>query len=300
MELTSLPKLYYRLSSNRGIDIKELRIFEKHGVKFARRQLDVHYLDYCYTLGLCPNKFKFKLPKDEAYKSTKEFYDVALKKQIDEAKFEESQAKQSFSKLKSILFTKLTLFEKTCLMTLLTDHVKKITEKVIFNHSRKLQSLWRNQRNSAPDCIINLSNRKLTIEEEEAIRFGLDHHILPSKINIDQIRSNIEKAAYTAKKRSNLKATQDFRHRIIHAVHAFANVARNICGARRNYEKHRVLKTLAADNKIVFCKFDKGSGVCIMNSCDYYSKLDNIVNDLSKFKTVAVPIDPSKHPMTKK
>ena len=123
---------------------------------------------------------------------------------------------------------------------------------------------------------------------------------MPSKINIDQIRSNIEKATYTAKKRSDLKATQDFRHRIIHAVHAFANVARNICGARRNREKHRVLKTLAADNNTVYCKFDKGSGVCIMNTFDYYSKLDNIVSDLSKFKTVIVPNDPSKHPVIKK
>ena len=132
LNITSLPKLYYRLSSNRGIDINELRTFEKHGVNFARRQLDVYYLDYCYRLGLCPNKFKFKLPKDEAYKSTHEFYDVALKKQIDEAKLEESQAKQRFFKLKSTLFTKLTLFEKTCLMKLLTDHVKKNHRKCYF------------------------------------------------------------------------------------------------------------------------------------------------------------------------
>ena len=300
LKLTSLPKLYYRLSSNRGIDIKELRTFEKTGIKLARRQLDVHYLDYCYTLGLCPQKFKFKLPKDEAYRNTQEFYDIALKRQIDKAKLEESHEKQNFCELKSALFSKLTMFEKTCLMKLLTSHIKKVTEKVIFNHSRKLQSLWRRQRNSAPDCIINLSDKKLTLEEEEAIRYGLEHHILPSKINIDQIRSNIEKATYTAKKRSGLQANQDFRHRIIHTVHSFANAARNICGARRNREKHCVLKKLAADGNIVYCKYDKGSGVCIMNSTDYFLKLDSIVMNRSKFKTVYIPKDPCKHPVVKK
>ena len=31
------------------------------------------------------------------------------------------------------------------------------------------------------------------------------------------------------------------------------------------------------------CKFDKGKGVALLNSEDYYAKLDVIVNDASKF-----------------
>ena len=81
LKLTSLPKLYYRLSSKRGIPVKHLRELEKNAIKYARRQLDVHYLEYCYDLGICPETFKFKVPDIAAYRSTKEFYDVALKKQ---------------------------------------------------------------------------------------------------------------------------------------------------------------------------------------------------------------------------
>ena len=47
---------------------------------------------------------------------------------------------------------------------------------------------------------------------------------------------------------------------------------------------HRTLKKLAKDNSIKVCKFDKGVGVCIMNSDDYYTKLDTIVSDDTKFE----------------
>ena len=47
------------------------------------------------------------------------------------------------------------------------------------------------------------------------------------------------------------------------------------------------------------CSFDKGNGLVILDSADYYSKLDQIVGDESKF-TVIEP-DPQKpHPVLQK
>ena len=60
LKLTSLPKLYNRLSSKRGVPVKQLRDLERKAIKYARRQLDVHYLDYCFDLSLYPESFKFK------------------------------------------------------------------------------------------------------------------------------------------------------------------------------------------------------------------------------------------------
>ena len=85
-------------------------------------------------------------------------------------------------------------------MKLLVAQVAKVSEIVISKHSRKLQLLWRNQRPRSPDCLVNLSSRKLTVEEEEALRYGLEHHVLPSKINIDNLKVNIEKATWIASK----------------------------------------------------------------------------------------------------
>ena len=107
LKLTSLPRLYYRLSSKRGIPVKQLRQLEKIAIKYARRQLDVHFLEYCYDLGICPEKFKFKVPNIAAYKTTREFYDVALKKQTEQAKRDESTAEKHLFDLKFYIFQNL-------------------------------------------------------------------------------------------------------------------------------------------------------------------------------------------------
>ena len=48
---------------------------------------------------------------------------------------------------------------------------------------RKLMNLWIKQRDKSPDCIKNYSKRELTIAEEDALRYGLNHHILPKKFD---------------------------------------------------------------------------------------------------------------------
>ena len=49
---------------------------------------------------------------------------------------------------------------------------------------------------------------------------------------------------------------------------------------------HRTLQNLSRDKSIKVCSFDKGNGLVILNSSDYYEKLDAIVNDATKFTTI--------------
>ena len=103
------------------------------------------------------------------------------------------------------------------------------------------------------------------------------------------------------KLKDNETVPHDFRQSIIHTVHSFINTARNVCGSRKNRRKHLVLNRLASDKSIKICKFDKGTGVCILNSCDYISKLESIVHDTSKFTQVVVDENkPKDHPVVKK
>ena len=46
------------------------------------------------------------------------------------------------------------------------------------------------------------------------------------------------------------------------------------------------MDTLKRDNNIKVCKFDKGNGTVILDSDDYYKKLDKIVLDDTKFKEI--------------
>ena len=44
------------------------------------------------------------------------------------------------------------------------------------------------------------------------------------------------------------------------------------------------------------CKFDKSKSVAVLNSDDYYAKLDVIVNDISKFEEINTE-NQSNHPI---
>ena len=54
---------------------------------------------------------------------------------------------------------------------------------------------------------------------------------------------------------------------------------------------HNTLRNLSRYDSIKVCSFDKGTGVVVMSSKDYYSKLDVIVNVMSKFKKLKIADD---------
>ena len=54
----------------------------------------------------------------------------------------------------------------------------------------------------------------------------------------------------------------------------------------RNHALHKTLKNLANDNTIKICKFHKGKGTAIMDLSDYYSNLNSLVCNQSKFVQV--------------
>ena len=49
-------------------------------------------------------------------------------------------------------------------------------------------------------------------------------------------------------------------------------------------EEFKILKNLRNDNSIFVMKPDKGNGVVILNRYDYYSKMETILDETSKFK----------------
>ena len=62
---------------------------------------------------------------------------------------------------------------------------------------------------------------------------------------------------------------------------------------------HATVDRLSKDNSIKVCKFDKGNGLVLLETDDYYAKLDVIINDTTKFRKVDVDQN-DKHPLVKK
>ena len=174
-------------------------------------------------------------------------------------------------------------------------------------HNKKLLKMWLRQRPRSPECLVNLSKRKLTLEEQNVLYRGLNHHILPAKVNGDQLRVDIEKfcknlsSRYNNSEQSKPVITNCTKDEIRCLTRNFLRSARSVCSSRRNSAFQKHLKALGSDNDIAVTKYDKGNGVCLMDKVDYLKKLDDIISDKSKFTIVLKgKRKNAKHPLLKK
>ena len=128
---------------------------------------------------------------------------------------------------------------------------------------KKLTQLWMKQRNRSPDCVINLSKKELTFKKRETLRYGLDNHILPKKLKVDDIKSNVERVLYALKTNEGLNISDETRDEIKFAAKKFVIDGQRSCSDRRNMALHRTLYSLSKDPEIKVCKFDKGRVVVL-------------------------------------
>ena len=182
-------------------------------------------------------------------------------------------------------------------------HLKKqfelYSESILKRHNTKLLRLWKQQRFKSPDCLLNLSSKKLTLVEENALRCGLKHHILPQKLDADAVKLSIEKVVYSAIRDTGITVDHEFRDNVKFCTQSFLSNSKSLCSSKVNQTLHRTLSLLAKDKTIKICKYDKGTGTVILNSNDYFDKMDQIVNDTSKFQQVEV-FENKDHPVIKK
>ena len=198
--LNSLPKLYYFCCNKRDLYVSDLRKFEKLSSKISKLQLDIRYFEQCVNLKLCPKFLMFKPPKLKAYNKLDKLKAEVLKNQISLLRKELQITCKQYIKLKSKIREKLSFLEYSVLISRITKKCQLDVEIIKQRHQQKLTNLWKSQRVSAPDCLINRSNKRLSIEEENALRLGLKHHILPKNIDEIQIKTQVEQLWHFSKK----------------------------------------------------------------------------------------------------
>ena len=75
------------------------------------------------------------------------------------------------------------------------------------------------------------------------------------------------------------------------------NSSKQIFATRNNQAIHCSLLNLSKDSDIKVCKLDKGRGVAVLNSVDYFSKIDSIIYDSTKFIEINDKEENKSHPL---
>ena len=145
---------------------------------------------------------------------------------------------------------------------------------------------------------MNLSERKLSLNERNALKFGFSHPILPKKVEKDKIKCSIEKLVYTFTRNTGINVDEGMKDDIKFLLRKFTDDADRACMSRVNQSMHNALKKMSQDFSIKVCKFDKGNGLAILDSTDYDAKLHKIIQDKSKF--VEIRQDTAIHPIIQK
>ena len=331
IKISSLPKLYYRLSKRTGVTVQKCRALEDAGKKLVKRSLDVKYWERCIDLELCPNFLKFKPPRLKQYKNVKQMYQNVVKESLHMAKDDLLHAEQQFQRRKVELTYQLSYLEKAALLSLLSKQFRITGKDVMKTHNDKLTRLWKTQRAKCPNCVVNLSDKQLSLEEENVLYRGLNRNVMLKNVPTDEIKNAIEDCINTAvfhearneladmptptskrEERQQKTALFDnvgniakrkcdaiFRDQLKVAYNKFISSAKCICSTRVSRAFHATINRLTKDDSIRVCKYDKGVGLVVLNADDYYTKLDSIVNDLTKFKKVDIVAN-DKHPLIKK
>ena len=131
------------------------------------------------------------------------------------------------------------------------------SEKDLVKQKNKLSKLWNSDRCKSPPCLINLSKKKLTVCEENALRLGLKHHVLPKEVKGDSLKVELEdlvdgilKEKEAIKKAetgqwSEIQLQSEVKDNLKFCVISFESACKNVCASKKNQAIHKTLKKIS-------------------------------------------------------
>ena len=233
-----------------------------------------------------PDFLKFKPLDLEVYKH-QDYYTKIVSDQrkliINELKANKRELKNTFQTLK----LKISLFKFVALINNFTNKsILNCKKTTIDRHNKKLYNLWMKNNKNIPSTIVNLSSKKLTLTENNALKYGLKHSILPRSIDKTKLRAKIDTQIRKISYNNKIELTFDDKIALRDTTERFISEAQNKCESRPNQLVHKTLSNLSKNSSIFICKMDKGNGVVVINKQDYFNKLDKIVLDKTRFQEI--------------
>ena len=138
------------------------------------------------------------------------------------------------------------------------------------------------RRRSERNTIWNLTARVLSNEEYQVLCYGLNHGWAACQKT--KRNSSVESVCDQIDKKNICKETQNYIEiaKNLRRALAFSLIDLDNCQVFRDKKKLEIIKNLR--EKLVILKPDKGNEVVLVRTIDYYSAVENLFLDKSKFK----------------
>ena len=268
------------------------RRVEHAAKKLAKKECDLQFLQCCKIYEVIPKFLKFKLYRKSLHNS--EYYKKWQKKLLDlEIRTKEKEvvhARSNVNRSKAFLKTLVSRLDLICLTKFINDKTEVYKKNVRKLHDRKLHKIGGKQSLSSCDpekVVFNYSSVRLSYREKFLLSFGLDFGLPVHKLSFCKFFLNFETMLQRLKQ---FKVSQ--LHNFGDVVQCIQNIARYHFHGFKPYkvfspiisrEDIGLLKSLGKKKDLVICKPDKGRGVVLLDRADYTSKMNEILQDTSKF-----------------
>ena len=262
-------------------------------------ELDIDFINKCQHLGLIPTFCRIKPSNlcNISYKDRQSLQSSILSMELKHKHRAKSTLMRTYHNNLQQLKSSVSFLTYISIRSFLRNSVHKHNEQVILRHAKKLSNLKHRHRHTIsvvddnPNVVVNLSSYKLTDSEIMLLSRGLNFSVPPNHLDKFDVMTSFE-CLY---RQLSFEALHSVSSRLKHKL-------KSLCYSYiYGYDPHQdmnlskseldALKSLKNNSAITICKPDKGNGVVVLNHSDYCQKINQLLNDASKF--VELPDDPT-------
>ena len=267
-----------------------IRKTERIWKKIKRKKMSVVFNEFCINEGLLPNYTIHKL-HDAAAKQNKtitEFRRELVLEQITSTKNEIKHLNEEFEKTRDQLKEKIRPEEITKVEDCLHQIISKEDQQHRQNILKKLCKLYKGNiiLPNLKDNYVNLSKLNLTNDQKEFLNLGPNCHLktrfdpVNKKTEIEMLFQSISKL------QTEGKITVDPNLRDLLKAEGLKNRSTK-CNSILTKELKLAAKELKNNPEITIKKADKTNMYVVLDKKDYEERIQNILNDSSKFKRIS-------------
>ena len=275
--------------------LNKTRRLEKLDFKIRKRELDVEFIQTCIQNNLIPKFLNFKVPNSALRdsKAYRECQSKLLKEELSSKQSSLRAKRKEMKKLKDELVRSISLVDYTHIISLFTKSNDVILSKCQQRQKKKLYSLGFFERDkdvNDPDQVIhNFSSYVLSDVEKSLLAKGLNFCLPTKMLNFADYMTPFE-LLYRDVKGCDLDSFKLDMFRVNLKKIAFSSFNRYNFLKELNLSQpeYDALKNLSSNKDIVIHKSDKGNSVVIVNRDDYLKRLQEMVDDESKFEKLNV------------
>lgn len=273
--------------------------------KIRNLRYHVAFLKACIKKRVVPKFLKTRIEKSRARINSR-IESAFLHDEIENSVKEMSTVTQRCAKLKQQAVQFLSYFDliRFCRYMAKID-ARKEDEKVRQNErniSLLLKTRYGTKAVAGSKVITNLSDYELSDTEELVLSLGLDFSVPPTEIKREEVFAEFEvllgQLSHHHQKFDDESRAKEHSEKIVALKAKLSSLAHGFCGTpidRSDFtmtsDCYRSIRSLKSNKSIHITKPDKGSGVVILNKCDYISKMDLILGDKSKFEILGPACD---------